>query len=86
VHEASFVPIESWPLWQFKMHAARERNSQPGQWLAEHRELADSLLERLRKDGPATFSQLDDKSAGGVARGGIGATRSERSKNSSTAA
>ena len=61
VHEASFIPIESWPLWQFKMQAARERHSQPGQWLAEHRELADSLLERLRKDGPATFSQLDDK-------------------------
>lgn len=61
VHEASFIPIESWPLWQFKMNAARERNSQPSQWLAEHRPLADSLLERLRKEGPATFSELDDK-------------------------
>jgi uncharacterized protein YcaQ len=60
VHEASFIPIESWPLWQFKMQAARELHAQPGQWLAEHRKLADSLLERLRKDGPATFSQLDD--------------------------
>jgi uncharacterized protein YcaQ len=61
VHEASFIPIESWPLWQFKMQAAHERNSQPGRWLADHEKLADSLLERLRKEGPATFSQLDDK-------------------------
>jgi uncharacterized protein YcaQ len=64
VHEASFIPLESWPLWQWRMQAARELHSQPGQWLAEHRPLADALLERLVKDGPATFSELEgDRSA-----------------------
>jgi uncharacterized protein YcaQ len=62
VHEASFIPIESWPLWQWKMHAAREQQAQPGHWLSEHRTLAESLLERLTKDGPATYSELDDQS------------------------
>ena len=64
VHEASFIPLESWPLWQWRMQAARELHAQPGQWLAEHRPLADALLGRLVKEGPATFSELEgDRSA-----------------------
>lgn len=58
-HEAAFLPVESWPLWQFKMAAARERHSRPGAWLTEHRALADSLVARLHAEGPATFSQLE---------------------------
>jgi uncharacterized protein YcaQ len=58
-HEAAFVPVESWPLWQWKMFAARERHATPGAWMAEHRALADSLVARLHADGPATFSQLE---------------------------
>lgn len=60
-HEAAFIPVESWPLWQWKMLEARERHAQPGAWLAEHRKLADDLLARLHSDGPATFSQLEGK-------------------------
>ncbi len=58
-HEAAFLPVESWPLWQWKMDRARERHAKPGSWLAEHRALADSLLARLHAEGPATFSQLE---------------------------
>lgn len=58
-HEAAFLPVESWPLWQWKMQAARERHSRPGSWLNEHRALADSLVARLHAEGPATFSQLE---------------------------
>ncbi len=58
-HEAAFLPVDSWPLWQWKMHAARERHARPGAWLAEHRALADTLVARLHADGPATFSQLE---------------------------
>lgn len=58
-HEAAFVPVESWPLWQWKMFVARERHATPGAWMAEHRALADSLVARLHADGPATFSQLE---------------------------
>lgn len=60
-HVAAFLPVESWPLWQWKMREARERNSRPGAWLAEHRRLADDLLARLHAEGPATFSQLEGK-------------------------
>lgn len=66
-HVAAFIPVESWSLWAWKMRAARERNANPGGWLADHRKLADSLLHRLRTEGPATFSQLEDNR--GRARG-----------------
>ena len=58
-HVAAFIPVESWPLWQWKMLAERDRHAQPGSWLSEHRRLADELLERLRQDGQATFTQLE---------------------------
>ena len=60
-HEAAFIPVESWPLWQWKMRESRERNERPDSWLAQHRALADDLLARLHADGPATFSQLEGK-------------------------
>ena len=60
-HEAAFIPVESWPLWQWRMLESRERNLRPDSWLAQHRKLADELLARLHSDGPATFSQLEGK-------------------------
>jgi uncharacterized protein YcaQ len=60
-HEAAFIPVESWPLWQWKMRESRERNTEPDSWLAQHRTLADDLLARLHSEGPATFSQLEGK-------------------------
>jgi uncharacterized protein YcaQ len=58
-HEAAFIPVESWPLWQWRMRESRERNEEPDSWLAQHRKLANELLARLHSDGPATFSQLE---------------------------
>jgi len=60
-HEAAFIPVESWPLWQWKMRESRERNERPDSWLAQHRKLANELLVRLHSEGPATFSQLEGK-------------------------
>jgi uncharacterized protein YcaQ len=60
-HEAAFIPVESWPLWQWRMRQSRERNERPDSWLAQHRKLADDLLVRLHSEGPATFSQLEVK-------------------------
>jgi uncharacterized protein YcaQ len=60
-HEAAFIPVESWPLWQWRMCESRERNERPESWLAQHRKLADELLARLHSEGPATFSQLEGK-------------------------
>ena len=60
-HEAAFIPVESWPLWQWKMRESRERNERPDSWLAQRRKLANELLVRLHSDGPATFSQLEGK-------------------------
>jgi uncharacterized protein YcaQ len=60
-HEAAFIPVESWPLWQWRMRQSRDRNERPDSWLAQHRKLADDLLARLHSEGPATFSQLEVK-------------------------
>lgn len=60
-HEAAFIPVESWTLWQWRMRQSRERNERPDSWLAQHRRLADDLLARLHSEGPATFSQLEVK-------------------------
>ena len=60
-HEAAFIPVESWPLWHWRMRESRERNEEPDSWLAQHRNLANELLDRLHADGPATFSQLEGK-------------------------
>ena len=60
-HEAAFIPVESWPLWQWRMRESREHNERPDSWLAQHRKLADDLLARLHSEGPATFSQLEGK-------------------------
>ncbi len=60
-HEAAFIPVESWPLWQWRMRESRERNERPESWLAQHRKLADELLARVHSEGPATFSQLEGK-------------------------
>lgn len=58
-HEAAFLPVESWPMWQWKMDAYRARHAEKGSWLSDHRKLADDLLARLHTEGPATFSQLE---------------------------
>ncbi|MEN9740404.1 MAG: hypothetical protein RLZ72_670 [Actinomycetota bacterium] len=58
-HEAAFLPVESWPKWQWKMDAYRDRHATQGSWLSDHRKLADDLLARLHSEGPATFSQLE---------------------------
>lgn len=60
-HEAAFIPVQSWPLWQWRMRESRERNERPDSWLAQHRKLADDLLARLHSEGPSTFSQLEGK-------------------------
>lgn len=58
-HEAAFLPVESWPKWQWKMDAYRAKHAATGSWLYEHRALANDLLARLHGEGPATFSQLE---------------------------
>jgi uncharacterized protein YcaQ len=58
-HEAAFLPVESWPLWQWKMQRYRDLHAKPGSRMSEHRVRADELLARLHADGPATFTQLE---------------------------
>jgi len=60
-HVAAFIPVESWPLWGWAMREAHEKFKRPGHWMHDHRQFATSLLERLRHEGPKTFSQLEEE-------------------------
>ncbi|MCL2595928.1 MAG: winged helix DNA-binding domain-containing protein [Promicromonosporaceae bacterium] len=55
-HEASFIPVETWPLLAHRRAAAREH------WLIGHADLSATLIEGVRsllaEHGPATAAQL----------------------------
>ncbi len=61
-HEASFLPIASWPLWQWQMrHAEAGRNIYSG-LAAFGRERGDLIAEmerRIRADGPMAASDVE---------------------------
>ena len=56
-HEASFIPVETWPLLAWR------RGSGRGDWLADHAQLTpeiiEEVLELLRLHGPCTAAELD---------------------------
>ena len=59
-HEASFVPIELYPLLRWRMDEARARN-----WIARHKppeflRFADTVLAQVAERGPISSSQLVD--------------------------
>jgi uncharacterized protein YcaQ len=61
-HEASWIPIELYPLFEFRR---REFRSHPwwGDLIGQHPKIADNLLHRIRKEGP--LRSLDMEGSGG---------------------
>ena len=58
-HEASFVPRELWPLFEFRREEYRRRGSEWGGWLVENRPLADWLRTELAANGPMPASAIE---------------------------
>lgn len=50
-HEACWQPLEDWRLFDFRRRELRER-PRWGVLVAEHRKVADEILERIRSEGP----------------------------------
>jgi uncharacterized protein YcaQ len=60
-HEASFLPIEHWPLLQWRMQAARRGEGTWGRlrrYATEHKDAVDAVRRELRERGPLGAGDL----------------------------
>ena len=51
-HEATFIPIEDWPLWQFRMDDFRRRWSGDESWMSQNARTLTWVQDELRDRGP----------------------------------
>lgn len=58
-HAATFIPIDDWGLWDFRMSAYRERLHASG-WYAEHATTLDWVRGELAARGPLRPADLED--------------------------
>ncbi|MCK2036185.1 winged helix DNA-binding domain-containing protein [Microbacterium sp. SSW1-49] len=57
-HEATFIPIEDWPLWQFRMDDFRRRWSVEGSWMSSNARTLQWVQDELRTRGPLRPADL----------------------------
>lgn len=57
-HEASIVPVETWPLLRHRMETFRLRPWGFGAYIEKHPEYAALILEEIRRRGPLTADDL----------------------------
>jgi uncharacterized protein YcaQ len=65
-HEASIVPVETWPLLRYRMQTHRVRPYGFEKFLQQRPEYVSSVLEEVRARGPLTAEDLQEPN--GVAR------------------
>ncbi|WP_394769792.1 winged helix-turn-helix domain-containing protein [Lacisediminihabitans sp.] len=58
-HEAAIIPVESWPLFRWKMAALRARYSSAGGWVHSNPAMLDWLRAELAEKGPLAASQIE---------------------------
>jgi uncharacterized protein YcaQ len=59
-HEAAFMPVADWALWQFRMQDWRDRESDPDSWMHVHSRTLDWVRAELRDRGPVRPADLRD--------------------------
>ncbi|MGM1017561.1 MAG: winged helix-turn-helix domain-containing protein [Actinomycetota bacterium] len=58
-HEATFIPVSDWPLWQFRMDAFRSRwESDPDSWYSRNTRTLDWVRDELGSRGPLRPADL----------------------------
>lgn len=57
-HEATFIPIEDWPLWQFRMADFRRRFAREGSWMNSNARTVQWVKDELRARGPLRPADL----------------------------
>jgi uncharacterized protein YcaQ len=63
-HEASWMPIEMYPLFQFRREGLR-RSRYWKHWMHGQRAFARDILQRVRDEGPIRSADLDGRGEGG---------------------
>jgi hypothetical protein len=59
-HVASLIPLETWPLWRWRMQSARdEYGSKPDSWPSRNRPMMDWLIAELAEKGPLPASKIE---------------------------
>lgn len=61
-HQASFIPVEDWPLFDFRMRANRDRHERTG-WFGVDRPTVEWVRAELRDRGPLRPAQIEDDAA-----------------------
>ncbi len=67
-HEASLLPLETWPLLRWRMERADRLEGIYGglaRYMAERRGYAEGILERIGRDGPLVASDIEGTKGGG---------------------
>jgi len=65
-HAACFIPIEDYPLYRRRMLSSVSGWYNPEGWLAQHSELSEKVLARIRQEGPLRSADFEGaKSPGG---------------------
>ncbi|WP_435743559.1 winged helix-turn-helix domain-containing protein [Microbacterium sp. PMB16] len=57
-HEATFIPIEDWPLWRFRMDAFRRRWEGEDSWMSSNARTVQWVQDELRVRGPLRPADL----------------------------
>jgi len=63
-HEASWIPMELYPLFEFRRHAFHE-HPWWGDIISKHPEIAEQLLERIRNGGPLRSLEMEGRGSRG---------------------
>jgi len=63
-HEASWIPIELYPLFEFRRHELRE-HPWWGDLIGQHPEIVKNLLERIRNEGPLRSLDMEGRGSRG---------------------
>ena len=59
-HVASLIPIESWPLFRWRMREMRERSeSKPDSWIHSNRPMLEWLRSELAAKGPLRVGEIE---------------------------
>ncbi|MFJ2542354.1 winged helix-turn-helix domain-containing protein [Microbacterium sp. NPDC087589] len=59
-HEATFIPIEDWPLWRFRMDHFRARWAAADSWMSTNTRTLRWVQDELRARGPLRPADLRD--------------------------
>ncbi|GGH38399.1 winged helix-turn-helix domain-containing protein [Microbacterium album] len=64
-HEATFTPVEDWPLWRFRMEAMRDRYAGEDSWFAANAETVAWVRSELAARGPLRPAEIESDSRRG---------------------